>query len=91
MPDPGESRGLVLDTSLWINLLATEAMEAILVALGIPCHAPEPVITEIKRHPVTGVIFADNRQPLRQSTQLVSIVSLEGEELDLILMHVPRS
>ena len=56
MPDPGASGGLVLDTSVLINLLATEAMEPILVALGVPCHAPEQVVTEIKRHPVTGEI-----------------------------------
>jgi hypothetical protein len=90
MPDPGESGGLVLDTSVWINLLATDAMEAILVALGVPCHAPEQVIAEIKRHPVTGAIFAGDRHPLRQATSPVSIVSLEGEELDLFIEIVGR-
>ena len=30
MPDPGASSGLVLDTSPWINLLATEMIEPIL-------------------------------------------------------------
>ena len=50
MPDPGASGGLVLDTSVLISLLTTEAMEPILVALGVPCHAPEQVVTEIKHH-----------------------------------------
>jgi predicted nucleic acid-binding protein len=74
---------LVLDTSVWINLLATEATEAILSALAVPCHAPEQVIREIRRHPVTGVLFPADRHPLREMPSMVSIVSLEGPELDL--------
>ena len=90
MLDPGQSGGLVLDTSVVINLLATEAMEPILVALGIPCHAPEQVVAEIKRHPITGAIFSGKGHPLRQMTSPVSIVSLEGKELDLFLDIVGR-
>jgi predicted nucleic acid-binding protein len=90
MPDPGQSGGLVLDTSVLINLLATETMEAILYALGAPCHAPEQVILEIKRHPVTGAIFAGDKHPLRRRASRVSIVSLEREELDLFLDIVSR-
>jgi hypothetical protein len=41
MADPAESGGLVLDTSVWINLLATDAMAAILDALAVPCYAPQ--------------------------------------------------
>jgi predicted nucleic acid-binding protein len=85
MPDPAESGGLVLDTSVWINLLATEAMEDILRALGIPCHAPEQVVTEIRRHPITGTTFATGGHPLRQMSPVVSILSLAGEALDLFL------
>lgn len=85
MPDPAESGGLVLDTSVWINLLATEAVEAILDALAVPCHAPEQVIAEIKRDPVTGVIFPSDRHPLRHMSSGVSILSLEGMELELFL------
>jgi hypothetical protein len=73
-----------------INLLATEAMEPILVALGVPRHAPEQVVTEIERHPITGAIFSGNRHPLRQMTSPVSIVSLAGGELDLFLDIVGR-
>jgi predicted nucleic acid-binding protein len=85
MPDPAESVGLVLDTSVWINLLATEAMEAILRALAVPCYAPEQVVTEIRRHPVTGAVFPMESHPLRQMSPTVSILSLEGNELDLFL------
>jgi predicted nucleic acid-binding protein len=85
MPDPAESRGLVLDTSVWINLLATEAMEAILDVFRAPCHVPEQVIAEVRRHPVTGAVFAAGSHPLRQMAPRVSILSLEGKELDLFL------
>ena len=85
MPDPAESGGLVLDTSVWINLLATEAVEAILDALAVPCHAPEQVIAEIKRDPVTGVTFPADRHPLHHMSSGISILSLEGTELDLFL------
>src|SRR5271166_5366983 len=86
MPDPAESVGLVLDTSVWINLLATEAMETILGALAVPCYAPEQVVTEVRRHPATGTAFRTESHPLRQmSSPRVSILSLEGNELDLFL------
>lgn len=85
MPDPAESVGLVLDTSVWINLLATEAMEAILGALAVPCYAPEQVVTEVRRHPATGTAFPTESHPLRQMFPRVSILSLEGNELDLFL------
>ncbi len=84
MLDPAESGGLVLDTSVWINLLATEAIEAILGALAIPCHAPEQVVAEVKRHPVTGATFSADNHPLRQ-TPWVSILSLDSAELDIFL------
>ena len=88
MPDPAESGGLVLDTSAWINLLATEAVEAILDALAVPCHAPEQVIAEIRRHPITGVVFAPDRHPLRHMSSGVSILSLDATELDFFLRIV---
>jgi len=85
MPDPGESGGPVLDTSVWINLLATEAMEPILGALAVPCYAPEQVVTEVGRHPATGKSFPAENHPLRQMSPKVSVLSLEGNELDLFL------
>ena len=85
MRDPSRSAGLVLDTSVWINLLATGAMDAILDALAAPCHAPEQVVGEILRHPVTGDCFTADSHPLRQMGPRVSVVPLEGKELDLFL------
>jgi predicted nucleic acid-binding protein len=83
MPDPAQSRGLVLDTSVWINLLATGAMEAILGALAVPCHTPEQVLAEIRRHPVDGAAFSAERHPLRAMAPMVSILELESQEMDL--------
>jgi hypothetical protein len=60
MPDPAESVGLVLDASVWINLLATEA---ILGALAVPCYAPEQVVMEVRRHPATGAAFSTDEPP----------------------------
>jgi predicted nucleic acid-binding protein len=83
MPDSVESDGLVIDTSVWLNLMATEAMGTILDALAVPCYAPEQVVTEIRRHPGTRTTFLAGNHPLRQMR--VSILSLENEELDLFL------
>lgn len=81
----------MLDTSVWINLLATEAIDAIIRALELPCFAPEQVFAEVKRHPVTGAVFSPDDHPLRQSLPNVAIVSLEGLELDLFLDVVSAS
>lgn len=85
MRDPSESAGLILDTSVWINLLATGAMEAILDALAVPCKAPQQVVREILRHPVTGESFTADSHPLRQMGRQVSVLALEGKEVALFL------
>jgi predicted nucleic acid-binding protein len=85
MPDSVESDGLVLDTSVWLNLMATEAMATILDALAVPCYAPEQVVTEIRRHPGASTTFPAGNHPLRQMSPRVSILSLENKELDLFL------
>lgn len=85
MLDPTSCKGLVLDTSVWINLLATDAMKEILGALSLPCYAPEQVVMEVKRHPTTGVVFSADDHPLRQGSPRVAIVPLDGAELDLFL------
>jgi predicted nucleic acid-binding protein len=84
MPDLAAGDGLVLDTSPWINLLATGMIEPILDALVVRCHAPEQVLTELRRHPATGEALAAADHPLRKMAR-VSIVSLEGNELELFL------
>ena len=81
MLDPAECGGLVLDTSVLINLLATEAVNAILEALSVPCHVPQQVLAEVCRDPVTGVIFPAERHPLREKSSGVSILALDGTEL----------
>jgi hypothetical protein len=78
----------VLDTSVWINLLATEALLEILTALAVPCHAPEQVLAEVRRHPISGVAFDPERHPLRAMTPAVSIIPLDGAELDLFFALV---
>ncbi|MPZ34127.1 MAG: hypothetical protein GEV13_24600 [Rhodospirillales bacterium] len=85
MPDPGDSSGLVLDTSVWINLLATDSMGVILSALGKPLYVPEQVEAELKRHPTTGATFTTRNHPLRRLSPRVSVLSLEGKEVDLFL------
>lgn len=85
MPDPAVSKGLVLDTNVWINLLATEDVEAVLYALAVPCHAPEQVIAEIRRHPVTGEVFAPDRHPLRRMGAKIEIFLLRDSALNLFL------
>jgi len=85
MLDLTSSMGLVLDTSVWINLLATEEMESIVAALGLPCHAPEEVVSEVTRHPVSGMIFQPERHPLRAAGSGVSILTLGAAELELFL------
>ncbi len=85
MPDPVGSKGLVLDTNVWINLLATQNVEAVLDALAIPCHAPEQVIAEVRRHPVTGEVFAPDRHPLRGIGAKIEVFSLHGSALNLFL------
>ena len=82
MPDPGDSGGLVLDTSVWINLLATEMAQSILGALETHCYIPGQVVAEIKRSPITGEpIVAEDLLLLGPPNQM-SIVELNGPELD---------
>lgn len=81
MPDL-KGQGLVLDTSVWINLLATDMVEPILAALGATYYAPIQVEAEITRHPVTG-------EPVRaEQLNPVKIVELEGLEIDLFFEFV---
>lgn len=85
MPDPGECGGLVLDTSVWINLLATEMAQSILGALKTHCTVPSQVAAEIKRNPITGEpIVAEDLLLLGPANQ-ISIVELNGPELELFL------
>jgi predicted nucleic acid-binding protein len=80
---------LVLDTSVWINLLATEQPWAILDALGVRCIAPEEVVRELKRHPITQQIYSFENHPLRRQ-QSVEVVRLTSAELNIFLTLVSQ-
>ena len=80
---------LVLDTSVWINLLATEQPWKILTALGAHCIVPEAVLREIKRSPVTQQTYSVEKHPLR-GKQGVQVVELSNEELNIFLELVSK-
>lgn len=75
---------LVLDTSVWINILATEESQEIMRILSPNHLAPIQVIGEIKRNPVTQQSYSETNHPLLNSPN-VKVVELTGEELDLFL------
>jgi len=80
---------LVLDASVWINLLATEQPWTILGAFGSPCITPEEVVREIKRNPVTQQVYSLERHPLRRQDK-IKVVELGAEEIDLFLSLVAQ-
>jgi predicted nucleic acid-binding protein len=80
-------RGLVFDTSVWINLLATEQPWTILSALNTHCVTPDEVVREVKRDPVTQRSYPQDKHPLRQQPS-VDVVQLEGQELELFFSLV---
>jgi predicted nucleic acid-binding protein len=84
------SAGLAIDASVWINLLATEQPWTIVRALGCTCIAPEEVVGEVRRNPVTQQAYSCEHHPLRKQAN-IEVVRLRGEELDLFLSLVARS
>ena len=80
-------RPLVVDASVWFNLLATRQLDAVLTAASCECLAPEPVVQEVKRDPVSGAHFTRSSHPLRVSS-LISVVDLTVDEVDLFLSLV---
>lgn len=71
---------LVPDTSVWINLLATEKCDAILAALNASCEVPEQVLREVTRDPVTQRLYSNADHPLLKSPN-VRVVALSDPEL----------
>lgn len=59
-------RGLVLDASILINLLATQECRAIVEAVNVHCVAAEQAINEVIKHPVTAQIFSGTAEKLHQ-------------------------
>ncbi|KAF0134756.1 MAG: hypothetical protein FD152_1419 [Xanthobacteraceae bacterium] len=70
---------LVLDTSVWINLLATEEATEIVATLGCECLVPDAVKSEVLRNPVTGVAYPLLRHPLTFSPSMVRAEMTEAE------------
>lgn len=85
MPDPTGSAGLVLDTNVCINMLATEAVADLLGGLAIPCLVPAPVLAEVTRDPVTRATLPDVGHPLRGHAPRLGVVDLTVPEVDLFL------
>lgn len=83
MPDDS-SVPLVLDTSVWINVFATEESVRIIAALGQTCLAPPQVVGEVKRNPITGARYSPSDHPLSGGPP-IEITSLSAEELDIFL------
>lgn len=81
---------LVLDTSVWINVLATEEAPRIVGALGRDPLVPEQVLAEIKRDPLTKEPFQPGNHPLRTivPVQLTHLSDVERETF-LALVGAP--
>lgn len=74
-------RPLVLDASVAINLLATGEPWAILSALGYRALAPEQVLDEVVRCPITRRRYDEVKHPFKISPN-VEVVALAGSEVD---------
>jgi predicted nucleic acid-binding protein len=74
---PDSKSDLVLDTSVWINLLATGCWQEITAALQCACIAPEHVIDEIKRDPATGKPYARAGDPLYGKVRIEALTEAE--------------
>lgn len=82
-----EPRSLVLDTSVWINLLATGHASEIVERLACPIAVPEQVLGELKLDPVTRRPFVGDIHPALQ-IPMVELVSLGSDELDTFVQLV---
>lgn len=75
---------LVLDTSVWINLLSTGRACQIVDAIGSPIYIPEQVLSELKLDPITRKPFSSGPHPALASDR-VRMVSLSAEEFDIFV------
>ena len=76
-----EPHPLVLDTSVWINLLATGRAKEIVEAIGIPVYVPEQVLDELRLDPVTRKPFLPGLHPVLESPR-ARIAPLSSSEMD---------
>ncbi len=75
---------LVLDTSVWINVFATQEGDRIVRALKRTCLAPHQVVAEVLRDPITGIKYTASNHPL-SAGGAIEITSLVADELDTFL------
>lgn len=80
----------VLDTSVWINLLATEKANRIIEALGKAIVLPPQVLRELRYDPVSNRPF-DNLDHPALKIPLVKRSALVGDEIALFLDLVAAS
>lgn len=80
MFDP-RSLPLVLDTSVWINLLATGRLGEIVAALNVPVLIPTQVLGEVRRDPVSGQPYSQSSHPLT-CLPSVEVISLQQAEIE---------
>lgn len=78
---------LVIDTSVWINLLATEHFASIVRAIGALCIAPRHVLQEVLRNPRSGASYSEDDHPLIR-TDNIRIVELDAHEIELFVKLV---
>jgi predicted nucleic acid-binding protein len=75
---------LVLDTSVWINILATKETQRILNAISRSYLVPPQVLAEVKRDPITKQAYSNVQHPLRAGPP-IHIVPLSNDELSLFI------
>lgn len=84
MADLARVRGLVLDASMLINLLATQECGAILHALAVSCVAPEQALAEVTKDPVSKQRFSERKSVAARLAPLKAY-ALSGEAYEQYL------
>lgn len=74
---------IVLDTSVWINLLATQRLADVVLAVQRECLIPPQVLKEIRRDPVTGSSYDEANHPMLKID--ASVVEMTPAEIQLFL------
>jgi predicted nucleic acid-binding protein len=83
------SNGMVLDTSVWINLLATGRAWEIVSCFGTKCMAAQQVVCEVQRDPISQRPYDVSQHPLRGRAD-VEIIDLSGPAIDHFFSLVGR-
>jgi predicted nucleic acid-binding protein len=75
---------IVFDTSVWINLLATEEVSSIISAGRYSCLLPSQVLAEVVRNPVDGTYYSRDRHPLLRIPAVIES-QLDEQEASVFL------